>query len=111
MNPTELARVRDEIGSSPDDDALDEIHAETGHWVLTAIRVLKRRRADAAGGGQEASSFSLSGVLSVSLGKVNVMAIDAQIERLEALWSVESGHPVGAGVTFGAFARRDGRSS
>ena len=109
MNPTDLANLRDELGAHPDDDTLEELHGETGHWILTALRVLKRRRADIAGGGQAASSFSLSGVLSVSLGTGNLAALDSQIERLEALWATESGETPGSGVSFGRFDRRDAR--
>ena len=107
MDTPTLNRIRDEIGSDPDDDTLDEIHAETGHWILTALRVLKRRRADAAGGGQETKSFTLAGVLSVSMGSANLTALDGQIARLEALYAGENGDGSTSGVTFGRLHRAD----
>ena len=107
MDPISLNRIRDEIGNTPDDDAIEELYTELGHWIPVALRVLKRRRADAAGGGQEASSFTLSGVLSVSLGKANLTALDGQIERLEAMWAVENGETPTSGVTFGRIYRPD----
>ena len=106
MDAISLNRIRDEVGASPDDDTLEEIHAEVGHWILTALLVLKRRRADAAGGGQETKSFTLTGVLSVGLGSANLGALDRQIERLEALYAGENGEPVSA-VTFGRLHRAD----
>lgn len=106
MDAISLNRIRDEVGASPDDDTLEEIHAEVGHWILTALRVLKRRRADAAGGGQETKSFTLSGVLSVSMGTANLAGLDSQITRLEALYAAESGTPTSS-VTFGRLHRAD----
>ena len=106
MDAISLNRIRDEVGANPDDDTIEEIHAETGHWILTALRVLKRRRADAAGGGQETKSFTLTGVLSVGLGSANLGALDRQIERLEALYAGENGEPASA-VTFGRLHRAD----
>lgn len=107
MDAISLNRIRDEIGASPDDDTLEEWFDELGHWIPVALRVLKRRRADAAGGGQEAASFTLSGVLSVSMGKANLTALDGQIERLEALWALENGETPTSGVTFGRIYRPD----
>ena len=107
MDIIDLQRIRDEIGTSPDDDTIEEIHADTGHWILTALRVLKRRRADAAGGGQETKSFTLTGVLSVGLGSANLSALDRQIERLEALYAGENGEDATSGVTFGRMHRAD----
>ena len=107
MDIIDLQRIRDEIGTSPDDDTIEEIHADTGHWILTAVRVLKRRRADAAGGGQETKSFTLTGVLSVGLGSANLSALDRQIERLEALYAGENDEDATSGVTFGRMHRAD----
>lgn len=106
MDAISLNRIRDEVGASPDDDTIEEIHADTGHWILTALRVLKRRRADAAGGGQETKSFTLTGVLSVSMGTANLAGLDSQITRLEALYAGENGEPASA-VTFGRLHRAD----
>lgn len=93
MTPTDLAHLRDELGSTPDDATLEEWHDELGHWLPVAIRALKRRRADATAGGQEATSFSLDGVLSVGLSKADIRSLDAQIKRLEDQWATEQGAP------------------
>jgi hypothetical protein len=102
MTEHELALIRDEIGSTPDDDTLEEWHAELGHWLPVAIRALKRRRADAAAGGAQATSLSLSGVLSVGLAKTDVTALDAQIARMEAQWAA-----LNRGTTGGLIRRPD----
>jgi len=85
LTPTDLDLVRDEIGTqSPPTDEHLQIFAGvlSDRWRLVALRVLRRRRAASAGGG-EASSFSLSGVLSVSSSKADLGALDSQILRLE----------------------------
>lgn len=85
LTATDLDLIRDEIGvaSPPSDTDLQTYGvALAGRWRLVALRVLKRRRA-AAAGGSDASSFSLSGVLSVSNSKTDLVALDAQILRLE----------------------------
>ena len=106
MTDTDLARIRDEVGDDPDDNALDDYFDELGHWLPVAIRVLKRRRANAAAGGQETKSFSLDGVLSVGLSTANLTNLDAQIARLEAQWVGEQGDDTGR-VTTARIPRRD----
>lgn len=57
LTETDLAAIRDEIGDSdPSDDDLYESWDELGHWILVALRVLRRRRAAAITGGQTALS-------------------------------------------------------
>lgn len=91
-----LELIRDEIGQTPDDDTIEEHYDQLGHWLLVAIRILKRRYADAAGGGQETTSFSLDGILSVGMSKANLDQLHKQIARLEARYKAEvSGHPTG----------------
>jgi len=92
LTSIELDLIRDEIGAStPPADADLQVYADAlgGGWRLVALRVLKRRRASSAGG-SEASSFSLSGVLSVSSSKADLGALDAQILRLEQDETAES---------------------
>jgi len=85
-----LPLIRDEIGGTPDDQTLEEHYETLGHWILVSIRVLKRRYADAAGGGQETTSFSLDGVLSVGLSKANLDQLSKQIDRLERRYRAET---------------------
>lgn len=89
-----LDLIRDETGETPDDDTIEEYYTTLGHWLPTTIRILKRRYAAAVGGGQETTSFSLDGVLSVGMSKADLNQLQKQIQRLEAQWQAEqSGHP------------------
>lgn len=87
LSPTDLALIRDEVGTSPTDTTLEEWHDELDHWLPVAIRVLKRRLADATAGGTEVSSFGLDGVLTVGFAKASQASLAAQIARLEARWA------------------------
>lgn len=89
-----LPRIRDEVGTQPDDNTLEEWFDELGHWLPVAIRVLKRRYADASAGGQEVSTFGLDGVLNVGFSKASLPGLAAQIARLEEQWAAEQGGPV-----------------
>lgn len=85
-----LPLIRDEVGSSPDDDTLEESFEELHNWILVALRVLRRRHADAAGGGSSATSFTLSGVMSVGLSKADLTSLQDQIARLQALYDSQN---------------------
>jgi len=106
MTERDLAQIRDEVGDDPTDQVLDDYFDELGHWLPVAIRVLKRRRANAAAGGQQTKTFSLDGVLSVGLSTADLKNLDEQITRLEALWAGEQGDGTG-GVTTARITRRD----
>jgi len=85
LTTTDLDLIRDEVGdATPPTDTTLQVYAAAlaDRWRLVALRVLKRRRASGAGG-SEASSFTLTGVLSVSSSKTDLVALDAQILRLE----------------------------
>jgi hypothetical protein len=105
MTDTDLARIRDEVGDDPTDVVLDDWFDELGNWVPVAIRVLKRRRANATAGGQQTKSFSLDGVLSVSMSTADLTNLNLQITRLETLWAGEPGMP--PGVTTARITRTD----
>lgn len=100
MTDEDLALVRDEIGDQPDDTTIAGYFEELDDWRRVALRVLKRRRATAAAGGQQTKSFSLDGVLSVGLSTADFRTLDAQIARLEALLD-------GGVVTTGRVTRPD----
>ena len=104
LTSTDLDLIRDEIGdNAPPTDADLQVYAVTvsDRWRLVALRVLKRRRASGAGG-SEASSFTLSGVLSVSSSKTDLVALDAQILRLEQAETAD----VTGGSAFSTHLRR-----
>ena len=86
----DLALVRDEIGTSspPTDTELDDSYDELHHWLLVALRVLKRRRAALAAGGVQA--VSIPGAVSVTL-RSDLASLDRQIVRLEARYATETG--------------------
>lgn len=107
LTPTDLGLIRDEVGATPADTTLEDWHDELSHWLPVAIRVLKRRLADASAGGQAVSSFSLDGVLSVGLGKADLRALAEQIARLEGQWAALNGQQDPAGVTVARIGRPD----
>jgi len=85
LTSTDLDLIRDEVGDATpptDTDLQSYAVALADRWRLVALRVLKRRKA-AGAGGSEASSFTLTGILSVSQAKTDLVALDAQILRLE----------------------------
>lgn len=94
MTTDALDLIRDEVGDEPDDGMLEDYFAALGHWLPVAIRVLKRRYADASAGGQEVSSFGLDGVLSVGFSKASLTSLAAQISRLEQQWTELNGSAV-----------------
>jgi len=104
MTDSDLARIRDEVGDDPTDTILDDWFDELVNWLPVAIRVLKRRRANSAAGGQEVSSFGLDGVMTVGLSKADGKGLDTQILRLETLWAARNGTPA---VTSAPILRRD----
>lgn len=92
LTDTDLEHVRDYVGSTPDDSTLYTFAESATYWQDIALRVLQRRRADAAAGGSQASSFSLDGVLSVGLAKTDIASLDAAISDLQA--QLAGGHGV-----------------
>ncbi|MCR6649710.1 MAG: hypothetical protein NVV70_16825 [Cellulomonas sp.] len=105
LTDTNLEQVRDYVGSTPEDATLYSFADAATYWQEVALRVLQRRRADAAAGGSQASSFSLDGVLSVGLSKVDISSLDAAIADLLAQIGALTGAPSGA--TVGRIRRPD----
>jgi hypothetical protein len=99
LTDPDLEKVRDYTGSTPDDSTLYGFAESVVYWQEIALRVLQRRRADAAAGGSQASSFSLDGVLSVGLSKTDIGSLDAAIDDLLAQIATLNGDsPVSVGV-------------
>lgn len=99
LTPADLARVRDYVGTTPDDTTLFVLAADATWWQDIAHRVLVRRRADAAAGGSTAKTFALDGVLSVSLTPADLATVTAQIDDLAAQITALNGGPqVGVSV-------------
>lgn len=104
LTDQQLGWIRDELGSEPDDDTLQDHYTALGHWILVALRVLRRRHADAvAGGTSTPASVSVPGVVAVSASRTDVRALAGQIDRLQARYETETGDDlpgdtVGGGV-------------
>lgn len=107
MTDTDLALIRDEVGDDPDDATVEGTFDVLGHWLPTAIRILKRRRANAGAGGQEVASFGLDGVMTVGLTRADLAGLDRQIARLENLWANESNTPSPVVATSARIGRTD----
>jgi|GEM_PF-3446452 len=106
LTQSDVDHIRDWVGDTPDDATLYQYGEDATYWQEVALRVLYRRRANAAAGGSQASSFSLEGVLSVGLAKTDMSTLDAQIADLEAQIAALNGAPVG-GVTVARMRRPD----
>jgi hypothetical protein len=99
MTDQQLRRIRAEVGTSPDDDALtdlwDEINdvPETRRWAAVAAQVLGERLADQVAG---SVSIGLPGGLSIAQSSSgNVTLLRAQVDRLSAIAGVTVGLTTG----------------
>lgn len=95
LAPADLDRIRDYTGSTPDDNTLYRYGDDFTYWQEVALRVLRRRLAD-ANNGAAATTFALDGVLSVGLGKTDLTNLSAQIDDLQAQLDALNGDPSGA---------------
>lgn len=107
ITTADTALIRDEVGDEPDDDTLEEWFDELKHWMPVAIRVLKRRFANASAGGQEVSQFGLDGVLNVGFSKASLSDLSRQIARLEAAWAALNDAPVSNRMQVAPLIRTD----
>jgi len=82
LAPADLENVRDYVGGSPDDGTLYAMAVDATYWQDVALRILRRRRADAASG-EAVTNFALSGVLSVGQKSADLSTLDAAIADLE----------------------------
>jgi hypothetical protein len=105
LTAADLQLIRDEIGDGddPSNAQLRKSYLEAGHWIPVALRVLKRRRAVAMQGGS-VSQVQIPGAIGVTLGKVDLAALTAQIDRLQARYDQETGGGVAASA--GRLTRR-----
>jgi hypothetical protein len=104
LSVEDLTRIRDEVGDTPSTTSLRQWYVELEHWLPVAIRALRRRRTAAVAGGG-VSQVTVPGAIGVTLAKVDVAALDSQIERLERLWAIEQGTETDR-ATFGQLVRR-----
>jgi hypothetical protein len=80
ITPSDLAWMREWIGSSPDDAALaDKLAAYDGKRTLAALGILRSRRADLLA---DPLSYSIRGDVSVNAAG-NLSALDSLIAQLE----------------------------
>lgn len=105
LSPHDLDRVRDYVGDTPDDTTVYLYAEDATWWQEIALRILQRRRANAAAGGAQAKTFSLDGVLSVGLATTDVAALTAQIDDLAQQIATLHGAP--GPVSVGRIRRPD----
>lgn len=107
LTDNDLDHIRDWVGDEPDDNTIEELFDVQGHWMPTALRVLRRRFTNATAGGQQTTSFSLDGVLSVGMSKADLNALDRLIARLQAMWDEHQGVKAGSRAQVAPIARTD----
>jgi hypothetical protein len=106
LDATTLAQIRDWASSTPDDDTIeatfgpDDRHVRDTGTDLTALAILKKRRADLLA---NPTAFELVGDYREDRGK-NLEALNAQIAELAALCGVGAGQ-----LTTGRMNRCDAR--
>lgn len=81
LSAKQVAWLRDEVGSKPDDDALNERFADLGSVTGVAIAVLRGRRAALLA---SPLSVNVSGVVAVNNAE-NVKALERRLTALAAL--------------------------
>jgi hypothetical protein len=109
ISDTDLRRVRAEVGTSPDDDAVADAWtdaeadgiAEDVRWAAVAAQILGARLADQVAG---TTSVAIAGAISVSTSTTNIPGLTAQVARLRGIAGV------GGGVTGGVLTRASSRS-
>lgn len=83
LDAATLARIREWVGSKPDDDTVDATFALDGNGTIetTALSILRIRYADLLAA---PSTFAVQGDYSQSTGK-NIEALEGKIGELEQL--------------------------
>lgn len=84
--PTQLRAIRDEIGTSPDDSAIEDLWIELQSVPAVALAVLRPRLADAL----NSRAVTIPGAIGVGAAP-SPKYLDAQIVRLEAQLAAETG--------------------
>lgn len=109
LEDEDLNSIRDYVGAdSPTDDELAEYAETLTYWQEVALRVLRRRRAGAAGG-DSVTSFSLTGVLSLGQRAADLGTIEDAIRDLERQLTDITGESFAGGVSVTRIQRLDRR--
>jgi hypothetical protein len=103
LSTTDLALIRDEVGDDPPTTDLRKSFLVLQHWMLVALRVLKRRRAALLQGG-DVSQVTIPGAIAVTVSKGDLAELTALIDALQARYDAETGG--GEGATAGRLGRR-----
>lgn len=103
-----LDRVRDYIGDTPDDGTLYTMAESATYWQEVALRVLRRRLANASSG-ESTTSFSLSGVMSVGMKAADISTLTGAIVDLEQQIAALTGGAAPGAVTVARIVRPDRR--
>lgn len=104
MTEQEIRDVRAEVGSSPSDDALQDLWDQLGNVPAVALAVLRPRLADAL----NSRSVTIPGAIAVGAAP-SPTVIERQISRLEAQLAALTGVPDTSGLaaTSGFLRRTD----
>lgn len=83
LDATTLARIREHVGSTPDDTTVEAVYGLDGNGTVetTALSILRTRYADLVA---KAAEFNVEGDYSQNAGK-NIDALAAKIAELEQL--------------------------
>lgn len=107
LTDSDLAYLRSEVGSDPDEDTLQELYDRLGSLVKVAAEVISGKLALLEG---QASSTSLSipGVISESESyDATIRALTARQTRLLAAVATEDAVPLASAGGVGSITRRD----
>lgn len=92
-----MARVRDYVGSSPDDNTIYTLADTSTYWQEVALRILLQRRADLAKG-DGLTSLNLGGDVALGFKAADLAAISASIRDLQKQIADLNGTPTAPSV-------------
>lgn len=96
LTDDQLRTIRDEVGSSPTENDLQDLWDALGSTTAVALAVLRPRLADALAAAAS-GSLSIAGAISVGAPAQPTMLLE-QIQRLEGQLLSEGGAVPGAGT-------------
>lgn len=91
LTETQIRTIRAEVGSTPDDNVLEELFEALDSTTAVALAVLRPRLADAIAAAAKGGA-TIPGVIGVT-APAQPTILAAQISRLEGQLAVETGEP------------------
>lgn len=105
LTDAQLRTIRDEVGTSPDDDTLDDLYDDLGSTTAVALAVLRPRLADALAAAAQ-GGFTITGALSAT-PPAQPTLLQQQVSRLEAQYAAETGDTTEVGAVSVVAGRYD----